>query len=319
MMGAITVALLAGLVAIPAATAGAASPSGLWVSNVATLASAPGTSCTHPGYSTIQSAVDAAAPGAAIHVCAGTYVEQLNISKSVSLTAKGSVTVKLPATPQNSTTACDTEIGAPYQPNQDAVSICGANVSITGITVSAYWPAGTCYDSLYGIFVGAGGNLTAKKVAVEGAGVPLGDPDVGCQGGVGIEVGSARVNEAATATLTSTTVSGYQKNGITAAGTGTTLAVKSAAVLGRGPIGTAENGIQISYGAKGTISNATISGNECVLPGVCGPDGLNDTQATGVLFYGAAPGSSLKSSTISGNDLGVYYRQPPPANRAVPK
>jgi len=102
-------------------------------------------------------------------------------------------------------------------------------------------------------------------------------------------------------------VSGYQKNGITAAGSGTTMVVKSASVLGRGPIGTAENGIQVSYGALGTINKATISGNECQLPGTCGPDGLNDTQATGILFYGAASGSSVKNSTISGNDLGVYY------------
>ena len=295
LMAASAVALIAGLVSLPASVAGAAAPSGLWVSNVATLAPAPGTACTHPGYSTIQAAIDAATSGATIHVCAGTYTEQLNISTSVSLKASGSVRVKLPATPVNSTTACDTAIGAPYQPNQDAVSICGATVSMTGITVSAYWPANTCYDSMYGIFVGSGGNLIANKVAVEGAGVPLGDPDVGCQGGVGIEVGSARVNEAASATLTNTTVSGYQKNGITAAGDGSKSVSKSASVRGVVRSGTAENGIQVCDGALGTIGKATVSGNECLLPGTCGPDGLNNTQATGVLFYGAAPGARAEA------------------------
>ena len=61
--------------------------------------SAPGNSCTHPGYSTIQSAINAVAPGTVIHICAGTYTEQLTITKSLSLTASGSVTVKLPTSP----------------------------------------------------------------------------------------------------------------------------------------------------------------------------------------------------------------------------
>ena len=33
----------------------------------------PGTSCKNPGYQTIQSAVDASAPGDTIKVCTGTY------------------------------------------------------------------------------------------------------------------------------------------------------------------------------------------------------------------------------------------------------
>ena len=39
----------------------------------------PGRSCNRPGYPTIQSAVDAAAPGDRINVCAGTYTEEVTI------------------------------------------------------------------------------------------------------------------------------------------------------------------------------------------------------------------------------------------------
>src|SRR5438094_8598369 len=39
----------------------------------------PGTSCNNPGYSTVQAAVDAAAPGDRINVCPGTYEEQVTI------------------------------------------------------------------------------------------------------------------------------------------------------------------------------------------------------------------------------------------------
>ncbi len=50
----------------------------------------------------------------------------------------------------------------------------------------------------------------------------------------------------------------------------------------------------------------TITGNECKNP-ACGSDSLTSSQSTGVLFYGAASGSSVEHSTMSGNDNGVYY------------
>ena len=315
-LAALSAVVVAGLVTVPVTEAGAVGPpTSLYVSNVAPLATAPGTSCTHPGYATIQSAIGAAASGATIHICASVnpYVEQLTITQPMSLVTNGPATVQLPATPVNSTTSCDNSIGAasPFQQPQDEISICSpGTVNITGLTVSAYWPAGTCYDSLYGVLVGAGSNLVANGLTVNGAGVPLGDSAVGCQGGVAIQVGSARPtpNEKGNATLTNTTVSGYQKNGITATGKGSAMTVTNAKVTGRGPVGTAENGIEVAFGAKGTISNANVSANECNLAApTCGPDGLNNSQATGVLFYGAKKGSSLSGSKLSQNDIGVYY------------
>ena len=41
--------------------------------------------CPTPKFTTIQSAVDAAKPGDTIRVCAGTYVEQVSISKSLTI------------------------------------------------------------------------------------------------------------------------------------------------------------------------------------------------------------------------------------------
>ena len=178
---------------------------------------------------------------------------------------------------------------------------------MTGITVSAYWPASTCYDSMYGIFVGSGGNLVAKKVAVEGAGVPLGDSDVGCQGGVGIEVGSARVNEAGAATLTSTTVSGYQKNGITAAGNGTTMVIKSASVLGRGPITTAETGRSVLTGRSVPSTRPPSPATSASFPAPADRTASTIPKPPGSSSTERPPAVSVKNSTISGNDVGVYY------------
>jgi hypothetical protein len=313
------VVALAGLATLPAA-ASAASPATLWVapapvvvssalSATPTVATA-GTSCANPGYHTIQSAIAAAPAGATINICAGTYVEQLTITQSVSLVAQGAVTVQLPAAPANGTTACDAaNVAAGFQPDQSGVVICGAaTVNIQGLTVDAAWPGGTCYDSLWGILVGGGATLNLTKSSVTAAGaVPLN----GCQGGVAVQVGMAWTTpvEVGHANLLNDSVSGYQKNGITVDGKGSSANIAATTVAGIGATAQiAQNGIQISNGALGTIVAAKITGNECDYdaPVVCGPDGFNNTQAAGVLFYGAAAGSSISASTISGNDLGVY-------------
>ena len=191
LIAALAAVAVAGAMALPATVAGATSPSKIWVNGSAVPVGGTGTSCAHPGYQTVQAAINNAGNfGATIEVCTGTYVEQLTITNSVKLVSSGGpVTVKLPAAPANSATSCDAALSSP---GQDEISICGAgNVSITDITVSAYWPALTCYDDMNGVFVGQGSNLSASGLTVTGAGVPLGDPDVGCQGGVGIRVGTA--------------------------------------------------------------------------------------------------------------------------------
>ncbi len=299
--------VMGGLSLLPASVAGAKSP--IFVSSSPVGAD---TSCAAPGYNTVSAALAAAPVGANIDICAGTYVEQLTITKAVTLNGVGgTVTLQLPSTPADNSDACDNAVtAAGYQAPQDEISICapGSKVAINNITVSAFWPANTCYDSEYGVFDGEG-FLDTNGLTVNGAGVPIGDSAVGCQGGVAVQVGSARPtpNLTGTAFMVNTTVSGYQKNGLTTTGTGSTLTVHGATVTGRGPVGTAENGIEVAFGAKGNIRNATVSGNQCLLAGVCGPNPLADSQASGVLFFGAASGSTLQNSTVSGNDMGVYY------------
>jgi hypothetical protein len=297
---AVLTAAAAAMAAVPAA----ASAGSLWVAHAPTVKGS-GKSCTNPGYNTIQAAIEEDTSGAKIEVCAGTYVEQLQITKALSIVAAGSVTVQLPATPADSTTECDKaslkgleEHDYGDQPNQDLVSICGAGtISITGLTFAGNWPAGTCDDSLYGILVGGGADLKLADSTIAGAGA---DPINGCQGGVGIQIGMAWTNpvEVGTATLTNDTISGYQKNGITVDGAGSKATITSTTVTGAGETTvTAQNGIQVSNGAQAKISESTIEGNE-----------YNPSyEATGVLFYGAAAGSSVTKSIIDDNDYGVYY------------
>src|SRR6185437_5371912 len=119
-------------------------------------------------------------------------------------------------------------------------------------------------------------------------------------------------------TMTNVSVSGYQKNGITIDGAGSTATIQQSTVTGAGPTDQiAQNGIQISSGALGKISTSVVSGNECD-HAVCGTDSLVDVQSTGVLFFAQAPTSALHSSTLSNNDVGAYVladsTAPPPTH-----
>ena len=298
---------LGGLAVLPAA-AFASSPSSLWVN--ATGAVAPsattGTSCANPGFTTIQAALDAAPANATVHVCSGTYAEQLSIISPVSIVSAGSsITVELPAVPAVTTSACTPAIGDPVAQYQDEITICTTGtVGIKGITVQALWPTDTCNDGLYGIFVGGGATLNMKDSEMDGAGAfPLN----GCQGGVGIQVGRNLTTQVGHASLNNVKVINYQKGGITVDGPGSTAKIIGSTVTGAGPSPIAQNGIQISRGAKGTIKSTTVSGNECNYDApTCGPDGLTAAQSAGVLLYGAASGSSVTNSSIDNNDLGVY-------------
>jgi hypothetical protein len=304
----IGIAVVAGVVTLASpGIAGAARSNGLWVSNTTAPVTGASTSCTTPGYSTIQSALDAATAGATIHVCAGIYPEQLQVTQAVSLVGVGSATVELPPTAANSTTTCDAAMEAGgYQPNQDLVSICtSATVSITDLTLNAAWPSGTCYDSLYGVLVGGGATLKLTSSNLTAAGA---SPINGCQGGVGIQVGSTRStpSQVGTVVMSDDSISGYQKNGMTIDGVGSSGNLKHVTVTGAGATDqTAQNGIQVSRGATAKITLSTVSGNECNNSS-CGADSQADSQATGVLFYNAGNGSSVTASTLSGNDIGVY-------------
>lgn len=298
----------AGVAAASPATA-APGPAVLWVAASGPTAGGGGSSCSHPGFTTIQAAISAAPSGATVAVCAGTYPEQLQITRSVSVRAVGQVTVTLPGTPAISSTACDTAINAQtHNADQDAVVTCGpVSVSLTGITIDAAWPSGTCNDALFGIMVAGGSTLTFADSAVTSAGP---QPINGCQGGIGIRAGVPGTTPAETGHLNmrGSSVAGYNKGGVVVSAAGSTALISNTTVRGAGPTPViAQNGIQVSSDAKAAIAGSTVSGNECDNQSApCGPDGLNDIQSAGVLLFGAAAGTTVTGSTLRGNDMGVY-------------
>lgn len=304
-----TVALV--VVTVLAALPAAAQAKTAWVSTLSP--SSPYNSCSHPGYSHIQEALGGSAP--TIKVCPGTYEEQLQITRTVKLGAYTSgVVVKLPAAPSASTTSCDSalELATPGEGMvEDGISICGAiTATINGLEVDAAWPAETCDGNLYGVNVGGGANLKMSNSTVVAAGA---QPINGCQGGVGIEIGThvTSPEQAAKATLKGVEVSGYQKTGINVDGAQASASLKQVKVTGAGATTvTAQNGVQVGYGAKSTITSSTVGENEYE------PESY---AATGILLYGAATGTLVKTTTVEHNGYGIYYEDDEAAAPSSPQ
>jgi hypothetical protein len=275
-----------------------ASANTAWVNNTVPVKS-PFNSCANPGFSSIQAAISS--PNTSVHVCKGTYEEQLHIERELAVAGDAGVTVKLPPSPTNSTTACD------VAEEQDVLAVCvKAAVKISNMTFEGRWtePA-NCGKGFYGILVGGGANLLLANSKILHAGA---DPINGCQQGVGIQIGHNRNSQVGLATLTSDTIEGYQKNGMTVDGPGSKATIKKVTVTGAGPAPIGQNGIQVSRGASAKITESTITGNECAAAS-CGNSNFEQLEedAAGVLFYKEAPGSSVTTSTINENDLGVSH------------
>jgi hypothetical protein len=143
-----------------------------------------------------------------------------------------------------------------------------------------------------------------------------------CPGGIGIQAGVASARPAQTGhlDLDNVTVSGYQKNGITIDGAGSTAVIDGAIVAGAGPTNQlAQNGIQVSHGADASITASRVTGNECDAAG-CGADAVADYQSAGILLYASGAGTTITDSELAGNDMGVYYLAdpgPPAAGRGA--
>jgi hypothetical protein len=292
----VLVAVAACAIALVAASSAFAGTT--WVSSSPT--GGKGTGCAEPDFNGVQAAI--ASGARSVSVCAGTYTEQVQITAPVKLKAiGGTATLAMPAAATNSTTECDTSGGLEQK---DEIAICtGGKVTLDGLTVEALIPLETCAGGLYGIFVGGGGTLVSNDLTIHGASTTL-PAFEGCQHGVAIEVGEIEPSEVGHARLKKLVVDGYEKNGPTVVGAGSTMSIDRGTITGIGPTpAIGQNGLETSLGAQGTYKSVTVSGNECEV-GSCGPTG---EQAAGVIFYAAAPGTTLGKSTVSSNDLGIYY------------
>ncbi|KUO74817.1 MAG: hypothetical protein APF77_11185 [Clostridia bacterium BRH_c25] len=231
-------------------------------------------------YPTIQAAIDAASGGDTVNVAAGTFIEQLAISKDITLIGAGSSTIiQAPDSLETKfTTTAD---------NKPVVFVNNAAPTIQNLVVDGAGKGNTNYRIVgIGIY-NAGGTVDNVEVkAIRNT------PLNGAQHGIGILSHNSEDVERQV-TVQNCNIHDYQKNGMTFSGAKLTALVTGNLVEGLGmtPL-IAQNGIQISGGATGTVTNNIIRGNWY--------NRDDSWSSTGILAYDAV---DVDISDISGNTL----------------
>ncbi len=251
--------------------------------------------CPTATFSSIQDAINAANSGALIRVCAGTYAEQLFINKSLSIEADNGA-ILLPSHMVANTTSTSSGAGL-------AAAIVvkeAAHVEIEGLIVdTANNGIAQCAPVLIGIlYQNASGIIEHNAIRNTKLAAALN----GCQSGDAILVQSSAVKTSAVR-INDNSIHDYQKNGITGNEAGTETIVTGNAVTGLGPTsGAAQNGIQIGFGAKGSILHNTVTDNvwsPCVSMVTCTANG------TGILVF-QSDDVRVEENNVATSQVGIY-------------
>jgi hypothetical protein len=292
--------LIVGLLSITISTAGPG-----WANDgTATLVvGSVSNGCSGANFSRIQDAIDAATAGQQIQVCAGLYPESLLITTSVHLKFIPGALV-MPSNISQSTLSLIS--GSPLA---GIVTVVNANdVEIDGLVTDASAAGITqCAPNLMGvIYQNSSGSIKRSWIRNTLLTTSLN----GCQSGNGIFIQSGN-GGTSKVLIAENRVDGYQKNGITANEIGTVVDISKNIVVGIGPTtGAAQNGIQIGYGAQGTIQRNFVTSNiwsPCTSPSNCTyfSTGILIEQSDNVSIFGNSVGNNLVNICLNGDDIKV--------------
>ena len=251
----------------------------------------PMTSGAQPCSTPIQKAIDFSVNGETIFVEPGTYVEQLEITKNITLqaTASGAIIQSPSVLTDFFMSGSNHNYPIVYVHNTLIDPI--INASIIGFTIDGNGQGNLNYR-FDGIgYYNAGGIIqgnTIQNITTT--------PFSGAQQGVGIFV-YAPDGAAHSIVIDDNVIQNYQKNGMSIAGDGVTAEITNNTVTGAGPTSIiAQNGIQVSGGADALIQGNTVTGNAYA---------PMTTQSTGILFFG--PGNvQIIDNHLDKNDINAY-------------
>ncbi|MGD9675610.1 MAG: right-handed parallel beta-helix repeat-containing protein, partial [Candidatus Bipolaricaulia bacterium] len=238
-------------------------------------------------YATIGLAITGVADDGTIYVAEGTWQEQVVLSTDKSLIGSGSGTViESPVTlTQFFSTGATKNYPIIYIHDAESASVRDLIVDGLGRGNSNY--------RFIGIgFYNAGGTVDGVEIRNI-----RNTPFSGAQHGVGLYAYNVDGTPRGLV-ISSSTIRDFQKNAMAIMGTGLTVTVTGNVIVGAGPTTvTAQNGVQLSSGAAGTIQDNSISGIWYTGAG---------WAASSILIFDAADGVAVVGNTITGGQVGVY-------------
>jgi hypothetical protein len=263
-----------------------------------------GALCPGAQFAKIQDAVNAATAGDTIEICPGTYTEQVSITKPLQLSGNNGAIIRPSNVAANSTGVASGQPIAAIVLVQDTTGVIIRNVIVDGADNGI----SECAPDLIGVFYrNASGEL--GHVAVRD--VKLSSTLNGCQSGSAILVQSAN-GVGSVVAIEDSSIHDYQKNGITANEDGTQVTIEGNVVTGLGPTtGATQNGIQIGFGAVGSIRHNTVVNHiwsSCVSLQSCDfkSDDILVFQSNGVRVDHNATGVSQTGIAIVGDQGQVF-------------
>ena len=277
--------------AVPAS----ASPSSTYVAttgtNIANTCASPSRPCLTISYALTQTPT-----GGTVSVAAGTYAEQVTITKNVTIVGAGSSkTIIEPSTLPLSDT--DTDGGsALYYIVDVAPGVKSANLenlSVNGSAASGQFTS--CALDYVGVYYHDASGVLSNDLVTN---IELPTGLFGCQDGLGIYVATDTTSATpSNVSMQSVTVNNYDKNGITCDDVGTVCDISTSTITGIGPTPLiAQNGVQ-AWGSSLSLVGSSITANNYTNPNY--PSYYTD--ATGVLILNAGSVSVL-NNVVSANN-----------------
>jgi hypothetical protein len=290
---------------------------------------------TNDHFEAIQIAVDAASTGDMINVAAGTYDEQVVITKSLTLRGAGDTTIIKPSSAAKLTSlyTLGTQTGALWNGMKLAsiISVSNAdNVIIQDLKVDGEsltsLPAGANY--VVGISYGETGGTVSNAKVVNMNKIPESIRTYG--------MWLDAVSKSVSIEVKNSTVELYNKNGINARGATLTINIHNNSITGPDTASTQyPNGIGIVSGAMGTVAKNVVTyiqtpGEDYTatgiftwdVSGISIEDNTITETLTGIALSGTPSTGGTTSSTVQRNiifncDVGIQLETPNTANNII--
>ena len=233
----------------------------------------------------VQTAIDNAPTGSTVFLGAGIFIEEVDITKNLTLQGSAGTIIKSPK-------ILDADFTIGGTARKPVISVTNnANVTIDSITVDGDNQGDNNYSFSGIAYNNASGTISNNTIINM-----MNSTFSGAQHGIGIYVNN---NDGISRTLNiiGNTIYDFQKNAMVLSGIGLTVNVDNNTITGAGPTTiTAQNGIQVSYGATGSVTNNTIS-DVWYSP--------SNNSATAILLYDSDM-VSVSGNKVTNSENGIY-------------